>query len=56
VLTHEYVHLVRFCRLEHPYHAPEERRSREEAQVAAVTRSILHRSGHRGLRRLAVRL
>ncbi|MBE0618654.1 MAG: hypothetical protein IH608_12135, partial [Proteobacteria bacterium] len=22
VLTHEYVHLVRFCRLEHPYHAP----------------------------------
>jgi len=56
VLTHEYVHLVRFCRLEHPYHAPEETRSQEEARVAAVTRAILQRSHHRGLRRVAERL
>jgi len=53
VLTHEYVHLVRFCRLEHPYHAPAERRSWEEARVEALTRDILRRSGHRGLRRVA---
>ncbi len=53
VLTHEYVHLVRFCRLEHPYHAPAERRSREEARVEALTRDILRRSGHPGLRRVA---
>lgn len=56
VLTHEYVHLVRFCRLEHPYYAPEDQRVREEARVTAVTRAILHRSGHGGLRRLASRL
>lgn len=53
VLTHEYVHLVRFCRLEHPYHAPEERRSGEEAWVEELTRQILRRSGHPGLRRAA---
>jgi len=56
VLTHEYVHLVRFCRLEHPYHVPEERRGREEARVATLTQQILHRSSHRGLRRIAERL
>lgn len=53
VLTHEYVHLVRFCRLEHAYHAPEERRSREEARVRELTRQILLRSGHAPLRRAA---
>lgn len=53
VLTHEYVHLVRFCRLEHPYHAPEERRSREEVRVRELTRDILRRSGHAPLRRAA---
>jgi hypothetical protein len=53
VLTHEYVHLVRFCRLEHPYHAAEERRSREEARVRELTRDILLRSGHPRLRRAA---
>lgn len=53
VLTHEYVHLVRFCRLEHPYHAPAERRSREEARVEALTWEILRGSRHPGLRRAA---
>lgn len=53
VLTHEYVHLVRFCRLEHPYHAPEERRAREESRVRELTREILLRSGHAPLRRAA---
>ncbi|MDW7710544.1 MAG: hypothetical protein SCH98_08715 [Deferrisomatales bacterium] len=53
VLTHEYVHLVRFCRLEHPYHAPEEHRSAEEARVGELSREILRRSGHPGLRRAA---
>jgi len=56
VLTHEYVHLVRFCRLEHPYHAPAERCLREEARVEELTRAILRRSGHPGLRRTAERL
>ena len=53
VLTHEYVHLVRFCRLEHPYHAPDELRSQEETRVEELTRDILRRSGHPGLRRAA---
>jgi len=56
VLTHEYVHLVRFCRLEHPYHTGEERRTQEEARVEAVTREILHRSSHRGLQQVAEHL
>jgi hypothetical protein len=55
VLTHEFVHLVRFCRLEHPYEAPDERRLAEEQRVDEITRRILSRLGYRRLRHTADR-
>ncbi|GAB4277635.1 MAG: hypothetical protein Kow0092_33450 [Deferrisomatales bacterium] len=56
VLTHEYVHLVRFCRILHPYWAGPERREDEERRVDRITRAILTRLGHDRLRRAAERL
>jgi hypothetical protein len=53
VLTHEYVHLVRFQRLDHPYHADGEGALAEEARVSALVRQILVRLGPRALRRAA---
>ena len=52
VLTHEYVHLIRFDRLDHPYRAWPEEAAREEARVGNLTRAIVQRLGHRRLRRL----
>ncbi len=52
VLTHEYVHLVRFARLEHPYRTREEAAG-EEARVDTLTRQILERHGGAALRRVA---
>jgi hypothetical protein len=56
VLTHEYVHLVRFCRLEHAYESGEDRRAEEEARVGDITHAILSGFGHRGLRLAAHRM
>lgn len=56
VLTHEYVHLVRFLRFEHSYDAPDALREGEEIRVERLTRRILSRLGGPGLRRLAARL
>jgi len=56
VLTHEYVHLVRFCRFEHSYDSPATNRGGEEALVGEITRTIVSELGHRGLRRAADRL
>lgn len=53
VLTHEYVHLVRFQRLEHPYHAAGETAEVEEERVGALARNILGRLGPPNLRRTA---
>jgi len=55
VLTHEYVHLVRFQRLDHPYHSPPGWAQAEEARVGAIVRRILARSGPTRLRRAAAR-
>jgi hypothetical protein len=52
VLTHEYVHLVRFDRLNHPYRTWPEVAAQEEARVGDLTRTIVQRLGHRRLRRL----
>lgn len=56
VLTHEYVHLVRFRRFEHSYDAPIPLREDEEARVERLTRTILSRLGGPGVRRLVARL
>lgn len=55
VLTHEYVHLVRFQRLDHPYHASSGWTRDEEERVGAIVRGILARSGPSSLRRAAAR-
>lgn len=56
VLTHEYVHMIRFRRFQHPYDAPMGLRADEEARVEELTRRILSRLGDRKLRRLADRV
>ncbi len=56
VLTHEYVHLVRFCRAGHPYLTTFERQVEEERRVEAVTGAILSSLGYRRLRDAAARL
>jgi hypothetical protein len=56
VLTHEYVHLVRFCQYEYSYDSPAGNRNSEEARVGQITRAIVSELGHRGLRRTADRL
>lgn len=53
VLTHEYVHLVRFDRLEHSYQSFPEGRAQEEARVTEIARTIAARLGPPGLRRAA---
>ncbi len=53
VLTHEYVHMVRFNRLEHPYGANPEDRREEETRVAEIARLIAARLGPPELRRAA---
>ncbi len=50
VLTHEYVHLVRFSRGQHPYRVCERRRLVEEGRVDEITAEIVGRLGHRRLR------
>ncbi len=56
VLTHEYVHLVRFCRYECPYRpVRDEAWRREEHEVNRVTRKVL-RAGPASLREAAERL
>ena len=52
VLTHEYVHLVRFQRLEHPYLVSPEGSEVEETRVGELTTAIVQRLGHRRLRAL----
>lgn len=56
VLTHEYVHLVRFSRGHHPYRACRRRRRAEEQRVDALTVEIIARQGHRRLRQAGQRL
>lgn len=56
VMTHEYVHLVRFCRLESSYETGLGRREEEETRVEGITRCILSRLGGERLRRAAERL
>ncbi|MBI5015272.1 MAG: hypothetical protein HZB55_07240 [Deltaproteobacteria bacterium] len=51
VLSHEYVHLVRFQRLDTPYHAAGEAAAVEEARVSDIVRGILSRLGPPSLRR-----
>ncbi len=55
VLTHEYVHLVRFCRFDCPYEGGAAGRDEEERRVHRVVESIV-RSGPRRLREAAERL
>lgn len=50
VLTHEYVHLVRFSRGQHPYRVCQQRRLVEEGRVDEITAEIVGRLGHRRLR------
>ena len=56
VLTHEYVHLIRFSRHQHPYQADADRRAAEERRVDAITGEIVSRLGHDRLRRVGRRL
>ena len=56
VLIHEYVHLVRFSRHQHPYQASAARRVAEERRVEAITAEIVSRVGHDRLRRMGRRL
>ena len=51
VLTHEYVHLVRFSRGQHPYRVCGHRRVDEERRVDEITAEIVRRQGHGRLRR-----
>lgn len=50
VLLHEYVHLVRFSRDQHPYRVCAARRLAEERHVDHITDQIVRRLGHRRLR------
>ena len=55
VLTHEYVHLVRFCRFDCPYQDPARLREAEEVRVNRLVREIL-RAAPKRLRETADRL
>ncbi len=50
VLTHEFVHLIRFDRLEHPYVVTAEAAAAEEERVSEIARRIAARLGPPGLR------
>ncbi|MBI5442085.1 MAG: hypothetical protein HY900_12840 [Deltaproteobacteria bacterium] len=51
VLTHEYVHLIRFDRLEHPYRSFPDDAAREETRVSELAWAIATRLGPPALRR-----
>jgi hypothetical protein len=53
ILTHEYVHLVRFAQLAYPYRGSIAGAAEEEARVAEIARAIATRLGPAALRRAA---